>query len=50
MDTKNVELVTNVQINILPFLAEFAKFRSKIQDDDRGGYFFAEKPGFLKKF
>ena len=47
MDSKNVELVTNVQINILPFMAEFAKFRAKILDDDRGGYFFAERPGFL---
>lgn len=44
MDTKNVELITNVQINILPYMYEFAKFRFKIQDDDRGGLFFDEKP------
>lgn len=47
MDTKNLDLVTGVQINILPFLNEFAKFKYKLKDDDRGAYFFSEHPGEL---
>jgi len=47
MDLKNVDLITSVQINILPFMGEFAKFKSKLNDDDRGAFFFSEKPGFF---
>lgn len=47
MDTKNLLLATGAQVHVLPILIDMAKFKSKSKDDDRGGFFFSDKPGLL---
>jgi hypothetical protein len=44
MDLKNITIVTETQKSLLTILGEMAKFKANLKDDDRGAFYFSNKP------